>query len=452
MSEPRNRTKYGYDANGNMTNDGVNTLVYDAENRATSSSGSLGSGTYTYDGNGLRVEKLSGGTTTVYVFAGSKVIAEYVNGAAPSSPTREYIYSGGTLIAKIESGATQYYHEDHLSVRLMTDASGNVLGQQGHYPHGQSWYAQNTTTKWTFTSYERDAESGNDYAMARQGVNRLGRFGSPDPLAGGTGNPQSLNKYSYVTNDPINLADPTGMNLMSLFGGGGGGGGGCDSEIMDCGEDLPGGGGIPVYGWVNVIENRGDWTQIGTMSPPDIGGPPTLPVNLCGPICIPANPPSPPPPPCSSVTLDDLGTFWLNGMATPEQVDAFFQSTNAPASWDGYDAAASFIAQGINPGLAVGIIGAETSFGNNGLSATNLVNPFSCAIGSTSNFNASASCAANTVAHDERITTTPTTPLSALENGANPLNRVYSETQPQAWLQNVNNWFRRFAKFLGDCQ
>jgi hypothetical protein len=88
------------------------------------------------------------------------------------------------------------------------------------------------------------------------------------------------------------------MNLMSIFGGGGGRG--CDPEFYDCGEDLPGGGGIPVYGWVNVIENRGDWTQIGTLSPlspPDIGGPPTLPPNLCGPICIQANPPSPPPPP-----------------------------------------------------------------------------------------------------------------------------------------------------------
>jgi hypothetical protein len=39
------------------------------------------SGTYTYDGNNLRVKKVSGGTTTVYIFAGSKVIAEYQNGA-----------------------------------------------------------------------------------------------------------------------------------------------------------------------------------------------------------------------------------------------------------------------------------------------------------------------------------------------------------------------------------
>ena len=70
-------TGYSYDASGNLTNDGQNSLVYDAENRVVSSSGSLGSGTYTYDGNGLRVQKVSGTSTTIYIFSGTKVIAEY---------------------------------------------------------------------------------------------------------------------------------------------------------------------------------------------------------------------------------------------------------------------------------------------------------------------------------------------------------------------------------------
>jgi hypothetical protein len=45
------------------------------------------------------------------------VIAEYENGAAPNAPTREYIYSGGALLGKIESGATTYYHADQLPIR-----------------------------------------------------------------------------------------------------------------------------------------------------------------------------------------------------------------------------------------------------------------------------------------------------------------------------------------------
>jgi len=100
---------------------------------------------------------------------------------------------------------------DNLSVRLVTDGNGNVTGQQGHYPFGESWYATGATTKWKFTGYERDAESANDYAMARYDVNRLGRFGTPDPLGGSPALPQSLNRYAYTQNDPINAVDPLGL-------------------------------------------------------------------------------------------------------------------------------------------------------------------------------------------------------------------------------------------------
>ncbi len=158
------------------------------------------------------MKKVSGGTTTVYSFSGTKVTAEYVNGAAPASPTREYIYARSQLLAKIEGGVTNYYHADHLSVRVTTDTNGNIAGQQAHYPYGESWYASSTTTKWQFTSYERDAESVNDYAIFRYHVNRLGRFSSPDPLAGSIRNPQSLNHYAYVLNDPCNLSDPLGLD------------------------------------------------------------------------------------------------------------------------------------------------------------------------------------------------------------------------------------------------
>jgi RHS repeat-associated protein len=205
---------YSYDASGNMTNDGQNTLVYDGENRAVSATvtGSS-SGTYTYDGKGLRIQKVSvvsgTTTTTVYVFSGGKVIAEYDNGASPSNPTREYILAGGKLLAKIDTSGTKYYHQDHLSNRLVTDSSGSTVTQMGHFPFGESWYNA-SNDKLIFTSYERDKESGNDYAKARYYISRLARFSSPDPVPGNPVNPQSWNRYSYVLNDPINLNDPEG--------------------------------------------------------------------------------------------------------------------------------------------------------------------------------------------------------------------------------------------------
>jgi RHS repeat-associated protein len=247
---------YAYDANGNMTNDGSNTLVYDAENRLLSATNGGASGSYSYDGKNIRVEKVSGSTSTVYIFSGSRVIAEYDNGAAVGSPSREYVYSGGHLLAKMDSSGIKYYHQDRLSNRLVTDSSGNTLAQLGAYPYGDTWYNA-INDKLFFTSYERDSESGNDYAMMRYGVNRLARFSSPDPLAGSRGNPQSLNRYAYVHNDPINLTDPIGLipggppkyecsNLDPVQmpgcgtpadGGGGGGGMACymDGILSPCG-------------------------------------------------------------------------------------------------------------------------------------------------------------------------------------------------------------------------
>jgi RHS repeat-associated protein len=260
---------YSYDLNGNMSNEGQNTVTYDAENRAVTSSGSLGSGTYTYDGNGLRVKKAAGGAAAVYVFLGTQVIAEYDNGAPPGSPTREYIYLGGARLAKIDSGGAKYYIQDHLSARMATDSSGNKIGEQGHYPYGETWYAVNVTAKWQFTTYERDAESGNDYAMARTYVSRLGRFSSPDPLAGSIGDPQSLNRYPYSRDEPVSMMDPSGFMPCAVLenrkpggpeavpGGGiedaglspspepppggcnGGGGGGGDCLILLDGGDVP---------------------------------------------------------------------------------------------------------------------------------------------------------------------------------------------------------------------
>jgi RHS repeat-associated protein len=111
-----------------------------------------------------------------------------------------------------------YYHRDHLSNRLSTNASGTVVAQSGHFPYGEQWYATGSSSKWIFTTYQRDFNSGNDYAMARYYLNRLGRFTSPDPMAGSAADPQSLNRYAYARSDSVNLTDPSGLNFGFLFG------------------------------------------------------------------------------------------------------------------------------------------------------------------------------------------------------------------------------------------
>jgi RHS repeat-associated protein len=202
---------YTYDLGGNITDDGINTLVYDAENHVVSVANGNGSGTSTYDGNGQRVEKVGGGNTIVTVFFGSQVLAEYYNGASPSAPTNEYIYAGSLRIASIQSGTTDYWHNDHLPPRVRTDSSGNIADQRGTFPFGETWYSPGSTAPWMFTTYYRDVEAeGNDYAQARTYIGGLGRFSSPDPIAGSPSDPQSLNRYSYVRNMPVMLTDPFG--------------------------------------------------------------------------------------------------------------------------------------------------------------------------------------------------------------------------------------------------
>jgi len=63
------------------------------------------------------------------------------------------------------------------------------------------------------------------YADFRYQSSSLGRFFQPDPYAGSIDftNPQSLNRYSYVMNDPIGKTDPLGLY--------------CTGEGNDCGRD-----------------------------------------------------------------------------------------------------------------------------------------------------------------------------------------------------------------------
>ncbi|QHN03181.1 RHS repeat-associated core domain-containing protein [Granulicella sp. WH15] len=69
-----------------------------------------------------------------------------------------------------------------------------------------------------FTGKERDAESGLDNFGARYMASSMGRFMSPDPsglLYADMRNPQSLNLYSYVLNNPLIYTDPTGKTCQT---------------------------------------------------------------------------------------------------------------------------------------------------------------------------------------------------------------------------------------------
>ncbi len=131
-----------------------------------------------------------------------------------------YVYKGRRLLARMGSGVINWYVSDWLNTRLVLDASGNVIGRQGHLPFGDDFGESGSQEKHHFTSYERDAEAGTDYAVNRQYAQIIGKFTRPDPRQRScdSGNPQKWNGYSYTRNDPENRVDPSGLeDLMSTI-------------------------------------------------------------------------------------------------------------------------------------------------------------------------------------------------------------------------------------------
>jgi RHS repeat-associated protein len=141
------------------------------------------------------------------------------SGKMTSTVGRDYIFFAGRRIAwRDSSGHVYYYFADVIgSTRAVTNATGSRCFDADYYPYGQeNDYTSTLQTTacsptYKFTGYEYDSETDNYYAMARYYNPRLGRFMSPDPLPGVVGNPQSLNRYSYVLNNPETFVDPSGM-------------------------------------------------------------------------------------------------------------------------------------------------------------------------------------------------------------------------------------------------
>jgi RHS repeat-associated protein len=203
-----------YDAAGNVVNDGNgNQPTYDAENRIVTDQGY----TYSYDADGMRIEKASGSTGTMYwPGPGGEVLTETgLTGAIND----EYVFFNGQRLASIArpSGDVVYYFADHLgSASVIAGILGNIQAAYYYFPFGgmESTTGSNSN-HYKFTGKERDSESGLDNFGARYNASSMGRFMSPDPLGGSLVDPQTLNKYSYVRNNPINLTDPTGLYICA---------------------------------------------------------------------------------------------------------------------------------------------------------------------------------------------------------------------------------------------
>ena len=223
-----------YDGSGNLLavpatgGAALRTANYDAENRMTSATSAGVTTSYVYDAEGRRVQKTVGSTVTIYAYDPLGNLAQ------------EYGTSSGS--------GTLYVHADPLgSTRLVTDSTGAAQRCYDYLPFGEeiatgtsgrtSCFGSNSYPTATldivdtkFTSKERDAETGLDWFESRYYSSAQGRFTSPDEFKGGfldaftgqaafqpgplpyadIGDPQTLNKYAYVRNNPLRYTDPDG--------------------------------------------------------------------------------------------------------------------------------------------------------------------------------------------------------------------------------------------------
>ncbi|HXX20148.1 MAG TPA: RHS repeat-associated core domain-containing protein [Candidatus Acidoferrum sp.] len=224
-----------FDAAGDTTGDGTTTYTYDAEGRITTASNSAnGSSAYVYDAEGRRIGKttVAGGTVDfVYDLAGHE-IAQFGTGGGWN---RGEVYAGNRHLATYNNGTTYFIHADWLGTeRARSTSSGSSYETCIGLPFGDGLSCTTAdVSPMHFTGKERDSETasspggtnGLDNFGARYDSSSFGRFMTPDWSAAADAvpyanfvNPQTLNLYSYVADNPETAVDADGHECTGYDG------------------------------------------------------------------------------------------------------------------------------------------------------------------------------------------------------------------------------------------
>ena len=241
---------FTYDANGNMVTDTdwVNsnsnrTMVYGAFEKPVSiSKGNASQITFRY-GSGReryrRIDNVLEGSTavkieTTYLGGYEKVI--HTGGAKDGKTEHKYMLGGVALKIDTEESGTQtatktrYLHKDHLgSVVAITDEAGVEKSRFRYDPFGKQYTVANQSmightpvTSWLedtqrgFTGHEMLSSVDVIHMNGRIYDANIGRFMQADAYIQAPKNMQSMNRYSYVLNNPLSYTDPSGHFFKSI--------------------------------------------------------------------------------------------------------------------------------------------------------------------------------------------------------------------------------------------
>ncbi len=208
-------TPYTYDANGNLISDGAQCFIYNDANQLaavrTCATNTL-IAEYVYDHTGQRIieKHYQNGALQETVYTIGKQ-AETVVAAGGARQDTTYFRANSEIVArKSPDGSQTFYHQDHLgSTGALTNAGGQVVEETRYYPFGMV-RTGGALSRFLYTGQESDTETGLYYYGARFYDPALARFVQPDSMLPEPYDPQQLNRYSYVINNPLVYTDPTG--------------------------------------------------------------------------------------------------------------------------------------------------------------------------------------------------------------------------------------------------
>ena len=213
---------FTYDAAGNMTNDTVHSYTYDAEGNITKVDGGS-TAQYAYDVFNRRIHVQTASTTTEYTYdyAGRR-ISSWLSPNNTGVEGRIY-WDGQQFGYRSSDGTTYFDHQDTLGTeRMRTDFGAGAGSSYASLPWGDGYSATiglagADQDNEHFAGMEQDENTSNvpmsEHAQFRQYSFLQGRWLAPDPYMGSYDptNPQSMNRYAYVLNNPLSFIDPTGL-------------------------------------------------------------------------------------------------------------------------------------------------------------------------------------------------------------------------------------------------
>jgi len=217
-----NGVNQSYDANGNLTGDGVFTYHYDGRDRLVEiRQGGITTASFGYDAIGRRRMKTVGGVTTLFRYDGDNPIAETSGG---STKTVLNGFGIDERYARDDAGGRRYFLTDLIgSAQALTDAAGNVTTRYRYEAYGEGTI-DNVAGLPSVNEFQyagRENDGARYFYRARYYSPSAKRFLAQDPL----GFVDGPAMYAYALNSPTTRNDPSGKNAMALaplFGTGGG--------------------------------------------------------------------------------------------------------------------------------------------------------------------------------------------------------------------------------------